>query len=297
MRCSIILVAHLTVAVGWSTLSSPCQPRRNRVPAGAARCALSGGDGSGPLLPPSADASGGLGGAMRDLRGLWGQLAGPSADDRAGELQRDLEPRNTEDLEFVPLVLVVGATGRTGRIIVRKLVLQGFRVAVLVRSLSTDTLNLLGSGVSYSYGDMTDYRSLLDAMEDVDRVIFAADAADDEELQGLSQVLRSFQDTRTFMYGDAEATKLSLLKMRRDRDFNRWRVETSSADVTDRLSSAGIGPKPSIAYWKRSPTGAHRNGVFVGKVFDTCTHRADPNPHVVSSRLSNSVPSRRASDV
>jgi len=239
------------------------------VPAGAARCALSGGDGSGPLLPPSADASGGLGGAMRDLRGLWGQLAGPSADDRAGELQRDLEPRNTEDLEFVPLVLVVGATGRTGRIIVRKLVLQGFRVAVLVRSLSTDTLNLLGSGVSYSYGDMTDYRSLLDAMEDVDRVIFAADAADDEELQGLSQVLRSFQDTRTFMYGDAEATKLSLLKMRRDRDFNRWRVETSSADVTDRLSSAGIGPKPSIAYWKRSPTGAHRNGVFVGKVFDT----------------------------
>ena len=43
---------------------------------------------------------------------------------------------------------------------------------------------------------MTDYRSLLDAMEDVDRVIFAADAADDDkELLGLSQVLRSFQDT------------------------------------------------------------------------------------------------------
>lgn len=206
---------------------------------------------------------------MRDLRGLWGQLVGPSAEEQAGELQRDLQTTDTEDLEFVPLVLVVGATGRTGRIIVRKLVLQGFRVAVLVRSLSTETLNLLGSGVSYSYGDMTDYRSLLDAMEDVDRVIFAADAADDEELRGLSQVLRSFQDTRTFMYGDAEATKLSLLKMRRDRDFNRWRVEDGSNDLADRLASAGIGPKPSIAYWKRSPTGAHRNGIFVGTVFDT----------------------------
>ena len=34
--------------------------------------------------------------------------------------------------------------------IVRKLTLQGFRVSVLVRSLATDTLNLLGSGVSYS---------------------------------------------------------------------------------------------------------------------------------------------------
>merc|ERR1719387_2883164 len=107
-------------------------------------------------------------------------------------------------MEYVPLVLVVGAAGRTGRLIVRKLVLQGFRVAVLMRSLSTETLNLLGSGVTYSYGDMTDYRTLLDAMEDVDRVIFAADADDeDEELTGLSHVLRSFQDTRTFMYGDA----------------------------------------------------------------------------------------------
>ena len=43
---------------------------------------------------------------------------------------------------------------------------------------------------------MTDYRSLLDAMEDVDRVIFAADGANNaEELDGLSNVLRSFQDT------------------------------------------------------------------------------------------------------
>ena len=40
-------------------------------------------------------------------------------------------------------------------------------------------------------------------------------------------------------------------------------------DVVGRLASAGIGPTPSIAYWKRSPTAAHNNGIFVGKVFDT----------------------------
>jgi len=210
------------------------------------------------------------GGPLRDLRGLWGQLVGPSpeADQLQGEAKLPTDPAG--DDAFVPLVLVIGATGRTGRLVVRKLVRKGFRVAVLVRSLSSETLNLLGSGVSYSYGDMTDYRSLLDAMEDVDRVIFAADAEnEDEELTGLSHVLRSFQDTRTFMYGDAEATKLSLLKMRRDRDFNRWTIEETSAEITERLASAGIGPKPCIAYWKRSPTGAHKNGVFVGKVFDT----------------------------
>ena len=128
---------------------------------------------------------GGFGGFVR-------QLIGGEEERADGRMPDDDDFRSApaEDLEYVPLVLVIGAAGRTGRIIVRKLVLQGFRVAVLVRSLSTETLNLLGSGVSYSYGDMTDYRTLLDAMEDVDRIIFAADAGDEQtELNGLSQVL------------------------------------------------------------------------------------------------------------
>merc|ERR1719478_1086131 len=137
-----------------------------------------------------------------------------------------MESRATEDLEFIPLVLVVGATGRTGRIIVRKLVLQGFRVAVLVRSLSSDTLNLLGSGVTYSYGDMQDYQTLLDAMEDVDKIVFVASSTEpDAELEGLQNVVRAFHDTRTFMYGEAEATKLNLFKFRKESDFARWAIE------------------------------------------------------------------------
>ena len=55
---------------------------------------------------------------------------------------------NTDDLEFIPRVLVIGATGRTGTIVVRKLVLRGFRVSVLVRSLSTETLTRLGAYVA-----------------------------------------------------------------------------------------------------------------------------------------------------
>lgn len=182
----------------------------------------------------------------------------------------DSAQRATDDLEYVPLVLVVGATGRTGRIIVRKLVLQGFRVAVLVRSLSTDTLNLLGSGVSYSYGDMTDYRSLLDAMEDVDKVVFAAEAEDPSaEIKGLNEVIRAFHDTRTFMYGNAEATKLNLFKFRKDVDFECWSIESTGDEISQRLASAGLLSQPSIAYWKRSPTESHKHGVFVGKVFDS----------------------------
>lgn len=218
------------------------------------------------------EANGGLAvaegsGFARDVSSLWKRVVGTDIIESVGI---DSEQRATDDLEYVPLVLVVGATGRTGRIIVRKLVLQGFRVAVLVRSLSTDTLNLLGSGVSYSYGDMTDYRSLLDAMEDVDKVVFAAEAADPSaETKGLNEVIRAFHDTRNFMYGNAEATKLNIFKFRKDEDFERWSIESSMDEISQRLASAGLLPQPSIAYWKRSPTESHKHGVFVGKVFDS----------------------------
>ena len=124
----------------------PRQTRGGALATVAIRCAMP--DRDLPAALPSATTEAGLGGAMRDLRGLWGQLVGKDDDARGEQLQRELEPSATEDLEFVPLVLVIGATGRTGRIITRKLVLQGFRVAVLVRSLSTETLNLLGSGTT-----------------------------------------------------------------------------------------------------------------------------------------------------
>jgi len=83
-------------------------------------------------------------GVLPDVQGLWSRLSG--APDK-GELTNmaDEDSAMGEDLEFVPQVLVVGATGRTGLIIVRKLLLRGFRVSVLVRSLSTETLNRLGA--------------------------------------------------------------------------------------------------------------------------------------------------------
>lgn len=82
---------------------------------------------------------------LPDVKGLWSRLSG--APSSGGELFNvdDEDSAMGEDLEFVPQVLVIGATGRTGLIIVRKLLLRGFRVAVLVRSLSTDTLNRLGT--------------------------------------------------------------------------------------------------------------------------------------------------------
>jgi len=225
-----------------------------------------------------------------ELQNLWGAVTGTptgAEEATAGPLVPEDRPiaEELEGAEYIPLVLVIGATGRTGRIIVRKLLLRGFRVAVLVRSLSSETLNLFGSGVSYSYGDMTDYKSLLDAMEDVDKVVFVAESAEKaNQEKGLRNIVRSLQDTRTFTYGDAEATKSSLFKFRRKRDFGMFEMEASGDDISERLAAAGLSSRPSVAYWKRSE--AHSNAVFVGTVFDRYLGSA-----VVSSDLRTSLSS------
>ncbi|KAI0359472.1 NAD-P-binding protein [Trametes cingulata] len=80
-----------------------------------------------------------------------------------------------------PLVLVVGATGSTGRSIVRGLLDSGnFRVAALIRPSSASkpaTEDLTASGVEIRFGDLTDGVSKLkDALAGVDILISAARA-------------------------------------------------------------------------------------------------------------------------
>mmetsp|Transcript_30723 Transcript_30723/g.73717 ORF Transcript_30723/g.73717 Transcript_30723/m.73717 type:complete len:771 (-) Transcript_30723:65-2377(-) len=83
---------------------------------------------------------------------------------------------------YVPEVLVVGATGEVGRLVVRRLLLEGrFRVRVLVRDLYSQTLNLLGTGVTYCQGDLNSVESLEYALTDVDKIVFCAGAPRPDE--------------------------------------------------------------------------------------------------------------------
>lgn len=92
---------------------------------------------------------------------------------------------NAERLEaddYVPEVLVVGATGEVGRLVVRRLLLEGrFRVRVLVRDLYSQTLNLLGTGVTYCQGELSNIESLEYALTDVDKIIYCASAPRPDE--------------------------------------------------------------------------------------------------------------------
>lgn len=87
-----------------------------------------------------------------------------------------------EDNNYVPEVLVIGATGEIGRLVVRRLLLEGrFRVRVLVRDLYSQTLNLLGTGVTYCQGDLGNVESLEYALTDVDKIVFCASAPRPDE--------------------------------------------------------------------------------------------------------------------
>lgn len=47
---------------------------------------------------------------------------------------------------------------------------EGFSVRVLVRNLYSSTLDLLGTGANFAQGDLTDYRTIVDAVSGVDKV-------------------------------------------------------------------------------------------------------------------------------
>uniref|UniRef100_A0A7S3VCL8 NAD(P)-binding domain-containing protein n=1 Tax=Chaetoceros debilis TaxID=122233 RepID=A0A7S3VCL8_9STRA len=84
------------------------------------------------------------------------------------------ESENNND-GYIPEVLVIGATGAIGRLVVRQLVRSPkFRVRVLVRDLYSQTLNMLGTGVTYCQGDLGSVESLEYAVTDVDKIVFCA---------------------------------------------------------------------------------------------------------------------------
>jgi uncharacterized protein YbjT (DUF2867 family) len=106
-------------------------------------------------------------------------------DDRFNEplfSERNPLLERMEDDAYAPEVLVIGATGEVGRLVVRRLLLEGkFRVRVLVRDLYSKTLNLLGTGVTYCQGDLANVESLEYALTDVDKIVFCAGAPRPDE--------------------------------------------------------------------------------------------------------------------
>ena len=124
------------------------------------------------------------------------RLSGTNQNNGGGLSLAERNPTLDRQANDVPEVLVVGATGEVGRLLVRQLLLQGrVRVRVLVRDLFSKTLNLLGTGVTYCQGDLHNIESLEYAVTDVDKIIFCAGAPKPDEPDFRDKFQKYFQET------------------------------------------------------------------------------------------------------
>lgn len=73
-------------------------------------------------------------------------------------------------------VLVVGATSRIGRIVVRKLMLRGYAVKALVRRADQEVVELLPRSVEIVIGDVGDPATVKAAVEGCNKIIYCATA-------------------------------------------------------------------------------------------------------------------------
>eukprot|EP00984_Skeletonema_dohrnii_P006946 scaffold2473_cov104-Skeletonema_dohrnii-CCMP3373.AAC.10 len=208
-----------------------------------------------------------------------------------------------QDKDYRPEVLIIGATGKLGRVLVKRLILENnVRVRVLVRDLYSNTLNKLGVGVTYCQGDLSNMESLEYAVTDVDKIIFCAgndnsrrengDGIEEEEegwdkLEsildqrkqqaelvdgiGLRNLLHAYLNVRHSDYGPSQAAKRTLFKFRkRPADFGLFGIDDGSIDGGDtRKDDATSGEAESVATslsqceWTKNKFG---HGVFTGKV-------------------------------
>ncbi|KAL6756417.1 hypothetical protein V8C86DRAFT_2649688 [Haematococcus lacustris] len=114
---------------------------------------------------------------------VWSQLANLGSPTKSFAFDETLEPSRDVDLGSAEgrntTVLVVGATGRVGRVLTRKLLLRGYRVKALVRrrvGKERDDLNELPATVEIVEGDVGNMDSCQDAVHGINKIIYCAAA-------------------------------------------------------------------------------------------------------------------------
>ncbi|KAM7476189.1 hypothetical protein LguiB_023432 [Lonicera macranthoides] len=132
-------------------------------------------------------------------------------------------------------VLVVGATSRVGRIVVRKLMLRGYTVKALVRKTDQEVVDMLPTSVEMVSGDVGDPYSLKAAVDGCNKIIYCATARSSitgdlnrVDYQGVCNLTKAFQDYNNKLAqlraGKSSKSKLLLAKFKSADSLNGWDV-------------------------------------------------------------------------
>lgn len=150
-------------------------------------------------------------------------------------------------------VLVVGATSRIGRILVRKLTLRGYSVKALVRQADSEVMDMLPRSVDIVVGDVGEPSTLKTAIERCNKIIYCATARSSitadlyrVDYQGVYNVAKAFQDYNNKLAqlraGKSSKSKLLLAKFRSAESLDGWEVRqgTYFQDVLTAKYDAGM---------------------------------------------------------
>ncbi|XP_010539594.1 PREDICTED: uncharacterized protein LOC104813622 [Tarenaya hassleriana] len=132
-------------------------------------------------------------------------------------------------------VLVVGATSRIGRIVVRKLMLRGYTVKALVRKADEEVMSMLPRSVEVVVGDVGEPSTLKSAIEGCNKIIYCATARSTVtadlvrvDHQGVYNLTKAFQDYNNRMAqlraGKSSKSKLLLAKFKSAESLDGWEV-------------------------------------------------------------------------
>mmetsp|Transcript_11965 Transcript_11965/g.19323 ORF Transcript_11965/g.19323 Transcript_11965/m.19323 type:complete len:638 (-) Transcript_11965:20-1933(-) len=135
----------------------------------------------------------------------------PEAEEESAFSLYDPYDFDTDEDNSDTTVLLLGATGAVGQIILRKLVLARFKVRALVRQLDGRTRDILGDAVEPFVGDIRDRKTLLEAVHGVQKVICAVGTNEIDDFNavfnnGVANVVMAFQWDQTRFRKENEAT-------------------------------------------------------------------------------------------
>ncbi|CAH9130096.1 unnamed protein product [Cuscuta epithymum] len=132
-------------------------------------------------------------------------------------------------------ILVVGATSRVGRIVIRKLMLRGYTVKALVRRADEEVMAMLPTSVKVVIGDVGDPSTLISAVRGCNKIIYCATARSTitadlnrVDYQGVYNLTKALQDYNNKLAqmraGKSSKSKLLIAKFKSEDLLNEWEV-------------------------------------------------------------------------
>ncbi len=140
-----------------------------------------------------------------------------------------------------PLILVTGATGKTGVNVVEQLVERGFPVRALARSRDDRTDRLEKLGAEIVLGDFLNLRSIRSAMKGAGRVFFCYPPQGDRLVEATTNVAVSARDE-----GVEALVNLSQISARQDSESPLARHHWLSENIFDWADIGAVHIRPTF---------------------------------------------------